>query len=141
MEESRDQFTGSNTSADQPGLSDIISRLDTFEDEIQELEVAKTTAEKLAQDWEQKYRDSEEKLEEQASNHWELDNKYADMDREIERLQSALQQSMPLQDWITPPQKLMTALEAQQKKEIDTLKEERVELRREIRRLQENARK
>ncbi|KAI1740491.1 hypothetical protein F4680DRAFT_447814 [Xylaria scruposa] len=123
-----------------PGLNAIAGM-------TKELQVAKTKAEEIAQEWEKKCRETEERLEElqkeyekQASRNWALDYKVKDQAREIQILKLALQNSIPLADWEHPPPKMRTALELAQHDRIEELQREIEKVRQEAEHLEKEKR-
>ncbi|KAI0100894.1 hypothetical protein GGR51DRAFT_531304 [Nemania sp. FL0031] len=133
MSEPADEATGGNTSALSYKFDNLFTTLDTAKERIEELESARSKAEK----------DLKQALEDYnqlASEEWELRNEYKDKSRELEILQLELQNSIPLADWKDPPLKLKTALEVGQQKVIKELQREKGDLQKENANLQkENA--
>ncbi|KAI0865483.1 hypothetical protein F4860DRAFT_311512 [Xylaria cubensis] len=128
-------------------LANMLPGLNAIEGMTKELQAEKTKAEKTAQEWEKKYRETEEKLEKlekeyekQASQNWALDNRVQDQSREIQRLELALQNSIPLTDWEHPPPKMRTALELAQQDRIKELEWEMGRFRQEAERLEKEKR-
>ncbi|KAI1747833.1 hypothetical protein F4782DRAFT_535002 [Xylaria castorea] len=142
MDRSGDQSVEDGISNSSSLLANMLPGLNTIEGMTKELQAAKTKAEEIAQEWEQKCRETEEKLEKlekeyekQASQNWALDYKVKDQSREIQILESALQNSIPLADWDTPPPKMRTALEYTQQDMIEKLQKEVEAFRRKAERL------
>ncbi|KAI1172683.1 hypothetical protein F4777DRAFT_581640 [Nemania sp. FL0916] len=120
-------------------IAGLMLGFDKWGTTFEELEAAKRRAEEAAQEWERKFKTSEENLnrmvdayESKCSEQWELRNRHDDQTRELEILRLALQNSIPLADWISPPLKLKTALETIQEEMIQTLRQEKEDLRAEV---------
>ncbi|KAI0867935.1 hypothetical protein GGS24DRAFT_483826 [Hypoxylon argillaceum] len=118
MSEQSDKTTGDNSSTPPSRLQDLLAGFDECEMEFKNLkaenEKLKEENEELKVKKEKAERAVEELrkvLEDQYSKHWELENKCKDHTHALEVLESTLQKSIPLDDWVTPPQKLRTALE------------------------------
>lgn len=107
MDEQTDETAGENASAPSSRLASIMTGFDKWEMEFKKLKVAKEEAEKIAEEL-------SKELGELHSKYMELENKCKDHTHALEVLESTLQRSIPLEDWIAPPQKLRTALEVAQ---------------------------
>jgi len=127
MDSSSGQPTSDNTPTVPSRGSRLLAGLDMFAGKIKELRAEKIKAEELARDWEQKYGKLMDKYKEKASRCWEFENKCDEQSRELEILESQLENSITLNDWRYPPQKLRTALEALQQERAE---KERKTLRR-----------
>ncbi|KAI1127146.1 hypothetical protein F5Y10DRAFT_243262 [Nemania abortiva] len=138
MGESGNQAGGTGAPALPLRNDDLMSELDMANVLFKELKEAKIKAEKLAREWEEKYNRREKELEDIISEKWGLEYEAKDKARDIEMLESQLQNSIPLEDWRDPPPKLRTALELGQQERIEALQDENKRLWKEISQLKAN---
>ncbi|KAJ8120419.1 hypothetical protein ONZ43_g2868 [Nemania bipapillata] len=103
---------------------------------IKELEAARTTAEKIAREWEDKYNEREKALSGIILEKWALEYEKMDKLRDIRMLEAQLANSIPLGDWKDPPPKLRTALEIGQQERIKALQDENTRLWKKIKSLE-----
>ncbi|KAI1113827.1 hypothetical protein F5Y14DRAFT_416722 [Nemania sp. NC0429] len=108
MGEQSDDTAGDKAPAPaSPRTKSLISEFDKWGMEYQKLMEAKEQAEKTV-------KELSNELEKQYSKQWELENKCKDHTHALEVLEQTLEKSIPLEDWITPPERLRTALEVAQ---------------------------
>ncbi|KAI1173094.1 hypothetical protein F4777DRAFT_581299 [Nemania sp. FL0916] len=87
---------------------DLLPGFHKLKIQLKKLQADKEEAERVAEEL-------RKELEKQYSKQWELENKCKDHTHALEILEQTLEKSIPLEDWITPPPKLRTALEVAQK--------------------------